>query len=123
VVKTTKTVNDKIVTILFADDTSIIIKILNSKDFQSYMVTAVTNVKCESLCVRLYILILVFFWICMLKWLQLDSIHFLIEKQAIVHSCSSALICQFPILSKRLTPILMRSVCLNCKIHLCIILL
>ena len=37
-VKTTITVNDKIVTILFADDT--IIKIPNSKDFQTNMVTA-----------------------------------------------------------------------------------
>jgi len=58
-----------------------------------------------------------------LKWLQLDSIHFLIAKQTIAHSCYSALICQFPILSKRLTPPLTRSVCLNCKICLCIILL
>jgi len=83
----------------------------------------VMTVKCNSLCVRFYILILVFFWICMLKRLQLDSIHFLIAKQTIAHSCSSALICQFPILSKRLTPTLTRSVCLNCKICLCIVLL
>jgi len=59
----------------------------------------------------------------MLKWLQLDSIYFLIAKQTIAHICYSALICQFPILSKRLTSTLMRSVCLNCKIFLCIILL
>jgi len=59
----------------------------------------------------------------MLKCLQLDSIHFLIAKQTIAHSCYSALICQFSILSKRLTTTLTRSVCLNCKICLCIILL
>jgi len=59
----------------------------------------------------------------MLKRLQLDFIHFLIAKKMIAHSCNSALICQFPILSKRLTPTLNRSVCLNCKICLCIILL
>ena len=59
----------------------------------------------------------------MLKWLQLDSIYFLIAKQTIAHICYSALICQFPILSKRLTSTLTRSVCLNCKIWLCIILL
>jgi len=59
----------------------------------------------------------------MLNWLQLDSIHFLIAKQTIAHRCNSALICQFPILSKHLTPTLTRSVCLNCKICLCIILL
>jgi len=35
-----KTVNDKTVPIFFADDTSIIIKSLNSKDLQSNMVTA-----------------------------------------------------------------------------------
>ena len=59
----------------------------------------------------------------MLKRLQLDSIHFLIAKQTIAHSCNSALICQFHILSKRLTPTLTPSVCLNCKLCLCIILL
>jgi len=59
----------------------------------------------------------------MLKWLQLDSIHFLIAKRTSVHICYSALICQFPILSKRLTSTLTRSVCLNYKICLCIILL
>jgi len=35
-----KTVNDKTVPILFADDTSIIVKSPNSKDFQTNMVTA-----------------------------------------------------------------------------------
>ena len=35
-----KTVNDKTVPILFADDTSIIVKSSNSKDFQTNMVTA-----------------------------------------------------------------------------------
>ena len=35
-----KTVNDKTVPILFADDTSIIEKSPNSKDFQTNMVTA-----------------------------------------------------------------------------------
>ena len=35
-----KTVNDKTVPILYADDTSIIVKSLNSKDFQTNMVTA-----------------------------------------------------------------------------------
>jgi len=35
-----KTVNDKNVPILFADDTSIIVKIPNSKDFQTNMLTA-----------------------------------------------------------------------------------
>ena len=35
-----KTVNDKTIPILFADDTSIIIKSPNSKDFQTNMVTA-----------------------------------------------------------------------------------
>jgi len=51
----------------------------------------VTNVKCKLLCVRFYILIFCIFWICMLKWLQLDSIHFLIAKWTIAHSCNSAL--------------------------------
>ena len=59
----------------------------------------------------------------MLKWLQIDSIHFLIAKQMIAHNYYSALICQFPILSKRLNPTLKQSVCHNCKICLCIILL
>ena len=35
-----KIVNDKTVPILFADDTSIIVKSTNSKDFQTNMVTA-----------------------------------------------------------------------------------
>jgi len=35
-----KTVNDKTVPILFADDTSIIVNIPNSKDFQTNMLTA-----------------------------------------------------------------------------------
>ena len=35
-----KTVNDKTVPILFADGTSILVKISNSKDFQTNMVTA-----------------------------------------------------------------------------------
>ena len=35
-----KTTNDKTVPILFADDTSIIVKSSNSKDFQTNMVTA-----------------------------------------------------------------------------------
>jgi hypothetical protein len=48
------------------------------------------------------------FWICMLKYLQLHSIHFLITKQTISHSCYSGLICQFLILSKRSTTTLTR---------------
>jgi len=36
----TKTVNDKVVPILFTDDTSIVVKSPNSKDFQTNMVTA-----------------------------------------------------------------------------------
>jgi len=59
----------------------------------------------------------------MLKRLQLGFILFLIAKRTIAHNCNSALICQFPILSKRLNPTLMRSVCHSCKICLCIILL
>jgi len=39
-----KTVNDKTVPILFADDTSIIVKSLNLKDFQTNMVTAFNRV-------------------------------------------------------------------------------
>ena len=35
-----KTVNDKTVPILFTDDTSMIVKSPNSKDFQTNMVTA-----------------------------------------------------------------------------------
>jgi len=81
----------------------------------------VTNVKYKLLCVRFLHINFCIFWICMLKWLLLDSILFLIVKRTIAHSCNSALICQFPILSKRLTPTLTRSVCLNCKIYLCII--
>jgi hypothetical protein len=39
-----KTINDKTVPILFADDTSIIVKSPNPKDFQTDMVTAFNNV-------------------------------------------------------------------------------
>ena len=39
-----KTINDNTVPILFADDTSIIVKSSNSKDFQTNMVTAFANV-------------------------------------------------------------------------------
>jgi hypothetical protein len=39
-----KTVNDKTVPILFADDTSIIVKSPNSRDFQTNMVTAFIGV-------------------------------------------------------------------------------
>jgi hypothetical protein len=39
-----KTINDKTVLILFADDTSIIVKSPNSKDFQTNMVTAFSSV-------------------------------------------------------------------------------
>ena len=39
-----KTVNDKTVSILFADDTSIIINSPNSKDFQTNVVTAFNHV-------------------------------------------------------------------------------
>jgi hypothetical protein len=39
-----KTVNDKTVPILFADDTSIIVKSSNSRDFQTNMVTAFNSV-------------------------------------------------------------------------------
>ena len=39
-----KTVNVKTVPILFADDISIIVSSLNSKDFQNYMVTAFESV-------------------------------------------------------------------------------
>jgi hypothetical protein len=35
-----KTVNDKTIPVLFADDTSILVKSPNSKDFQTNMVTA-----------------------------------------------------------------------------------
>jgi len=83
----------------------------------------VTNVKYKLLCVRFYILIFVFFGFVCWNGYRLDSIHFLIAKWTITHSCNSALICQFPILSKRLTPTLKRSVRLNCKLCLCIILL
>jgi hypothetical protein len=62
------------------------------------------NVKCTSWCVKiLHINFGDFFWICILRWLQLDSIQFLIAKRTIAHSCYSARIFQFSILSKHLT--------------------
>jgi len=47
---------------------------------------SVMKVKCKSFCVRFYVSSLVFFQIFILKWLQLDSIHFLFAKRTIAHS-------------------------------------
>jgi len=83
----------------------------------------VTNVKCKLVYVILFILILVFTgFVCWNSYNKVSFTSSLRNKRSLTVA-TQRFFCQFPILSKCLTPTLTRSVCLNWKLCLCIILL